>query len=740
VPNYAEVIQHNVYPGIDARYSGDSGQLQLDFVVHPGATASAVALDFSKFGQASLNASGQLIVSSAQSGDSFTLSAPVLYQLDSTGAQQPVSGKFVINVSGQVGFQVGSYDPTRDLIIDPTLVYSTYLGGMQQVSKGAKIAVDSAGSAYAIGSTFTNDFPTANPFQPTYGGGLSDATVTKFSSAGTVVYSTYLGGSKDDHGNDIAVDATGTAYLTGNTNSTNFPVVAGSFQTSPAGTQDGFITRLSAAGNALVFSGYLDSSGTVNANGLALDSVGNAYVASEVSSTGGGGFPTTAGVVQSTGGGDTPAVTKISADGKNILYSTFIGGTSPVTDIGSDVVVDGAGNAYVTGAQSGGGFTTTPGAFQSGQFFSEWVVKLNAAASAYVYSTELSASTSVILTPPTIALDAINEAVITGQTDNSNYPTTPGVIQPTFSAGATRETFVTKVNTTGTGLTFSTFLGGPGSGGLTDVGNDVAIDSAGNIYVTGTTQSPGFPLVNPLQAALDGTSDGYVAVLNPTGSVLGFSTYLGGSKDDSGTGIALDSQNNIWVDGTTASNDFPLTPNAFVTTNPTISDAFVSEISAVVPPGVPINPGGGGGGGGGGPPSVSFSGDIFEPNDTSDVATNFGSLGTGSSITLNNLTIADHPDGTPDYDWFRVTAANSGTFLAGMTVTAAGPLELHLWVQDPASGAIFEVGEAVVGMGTPQALATAVNAGETVFVEVKGTPFAPDAFTQGVYNLQLVLV
>jgi hypothetical protein len=739
VPNFAGVTEHDAYPNIDVRYEGVAGQLQMNFIVHPGGDPTAIALDFSKWGQASLDPSGQVIVRPSQGAEDVVLSPPALFQLGPHGQPQTVSGKFVLLDTGAVGFQVGAYDPSRDLIIDPTLIYSTYLGGTTQVSNGAKVAVDSSANAYLVGSTFATDFPTINPFQPTYGGGLSDAVITKLTSAGVPVYSTYLGGSQDDHGNDIAVDSTGSVYVVGNTTSSNFPTTSGAFSTTFQGTSDGFVTRLNPAGTALVYSGLLGSSGTVNANGVAIDASGNAFVASEVSASDGAGFPTTPGVVtpSGTGGGDIGALTKINPAGSALVYSTFIG-PGPVTNVASDVVVDGLGNAYVCGDQSGFGFPTTPGAFQSNQFFSEWIVKLNPTASAFVYSTELAAGTSVIFTPPTIAVDSAGQAVVTGQTDSNTFPTTPGTVQPTFVAGSGRETFITKLNATGTGLIFSTFLGGTTSGALVDEGDDVVVDGNSDVFVVGTTAATDFPTVLPLQADLGG-HEAYVAVLNPSGTTLQFSTYLGGSKDDSGGGIALDSKLNMYVVGTTSSTDFPVTPNAFMTTLGDSQDAFAAAITTppLPPPPTPTptpTPGGPGA-----PTIVTFGSDIFEPNETSDTAFNFGSVSTGSMITLNNLTIADHPDGLQDYDWFKVTAFTAGTFTARMTVTQSGPLELHLWVQNPSTGAITEVSQATVSAGGGTVtLATPLLAGQGAFVEAKGSPSGPDTMSQGEYNLQML--
>jgi hypothetical protein len=328
-----------------------------------------------------------------------------------------------------------------------------------------------------------------NPLQPANAGG-SDAFVAKLNPSGSaLVYSTYLGGSGDESGNGIAADSSGNAYVTGSTNSTDFPTM-NPLQPTNGGGGDSFVAKLNPSGSALIYSTYLGGSAADYGNAIAVDGSGNAYVTGQTSST---NFPTTAGAFQTTCGGFNDAfVTMLTSTGSTLAFSTYLGGSG--TDIGQGVAVDGSGNAYVTG----------------------W-------------------------------------------TDSTDFPTM-NPLQPIF--GGNQDAFVTKVNPTGSALVYSTYLGGSG----TDWGSGVAADSSGNAYVTGLTSSTNFPTMNPLQTNYGGNGDAFVAQLNPTGSALVYSTYLGGSGEDRGIGIAVDISGDAYVTGLTASGNFP-TMNPLQPTN-----------------------------------------------------------------------------------------------------------------------------------------------------------------------------
>ena len=574
IPTYAKVKYEGVYPGVDLVYYDTQGQLEYDFVVAPGADPRLVTLAFEGAREVHIDARGELVLD--VEGSEVRQHKPVVYQ-EVAGVRQAVAGRYVMKGTRQVGFRVATYDPSRPLIIDPVLVYSTYLGG-SGFDLSYRIAVDGAGSAYVTGETASTDFPTtAGAAQTTYAGGTWDVFVTKLDATGSArLYSTYLGGSFSDTGAGIAVDAAGSAYVTGNTGSTDFPTTAGALQATHAGGfQDAFVTKLDATGSGLVYSTYLGgSSADFGRRGIAVDGTGSAYVTGETHSI---DFPTTAGAVQPTNAGEFDAfVTKLDATGSGLVYSTYLGGSSP--ELPDDIAVDGAGSAYVTGFTESTDFPTTAGAAQttSAGGREAFVTKLDATGSARLYSTYLGGSSDD--DGFAIAVDATGGAYVSGTTTSTDFPTTAGAVQPT-NAGEF-DAFVTKLNATGSGLVYSTYLGGTSL----DYGYGIAVDGAGSAYVTGLTSSTNFPTTSDaIQTTNAGFNDAFVTRLNAAGSGLIYSTYLGGSGGEGGVGIALGA-GSVYLTGHASSTNFPTTPGAAQTTfaGGTV-DGFVAKIEFVVP-------------------------------------------------------------------------------------------------------------------------------------------------------------
>jgi len=468
----------------------------------------------------------------------------------------------------ELGFEVGAYDASLPLVIDPTLVYSTYLGG-SGFDYGSGIAVDSAGNAYVTGQTYSTDFPTANPFQAARVGG-PDAFVAKLNAAGSaLVYSTYLGGNGDDYGRGIAVDAAGNAYVTGETGSTNFPTANPLQASNAGGNYDAFVAKLNAAGSALVYSTYLGGSDYDYGYGIAVDAAGNAYVTGETFST---NFPTANPLQASNAGGPNAFVAKLNAAGSALVYCTYLGGSGG--DSGQGIAVDAAGNAYVTG-ETGSNFpTANPFQASNAGGPDAFVARLNATGSALVYSTYLGGNGNDH--GSAIAVDAAGNAYVTGETFSTNFPTANPLRASNAGGG---DVFVAKLNAAGSALVYCTYLGGSSW----DYGTGIAVDAAGNAYVTGLTGSTNFPTANPLQAAnAGGNYDAFVAKLNAAGSALVYSTYLGGSDTDFGYGIAVDAAGNAYVTGETYSRNFP-TANAFQNSN-SYSDAFIAKLSSNLVP------------------------------------------------------------------------------------------------------------------------------------------------------------
>jgi len=627
VPTYGKVEYRDVYPGVDLVYYGNQGQLEYDFVLTPGADPNSIAIQFDG-AAAEIDSTGDLAVRTG--GVSVRFRRPVAYQLtpntERNGGKKKrfVGSRFVLREPNIASFELSSYDRSRPVVIDPVLVYSTYLGGSFPDNPFA-VAVDSTGAAYVTGLTCSADFPvTAGVYQrshegsggdcPSYQNSFEDAFVTKFNRDGTaLVYSTYIGGSASDRGSDIAVDSSGNAYIAGQTQSFDYPVTKGAFITScpggVGGCNTGVVTKLNSKGSELVYSTYLGGDGNMGSTGIAVNLLGEAYVTGATDQT----FPTTKGAYQSTnprsGAGLSPVFAVLNAAGTACVYCTFLGGSQGASyNPGSQafgVAIDSAGMAYITGWTDSPDFPTTSGAFQTrcgtdGNCNSLWdafVTKLNpkkSGADSLVYSTFLGGSSTDLGFG--IAVDSAGNAFVTGTTGanvnsqftgsllpSKDFPTTKGAFQSLCPGSCTLDSaWVTKLNATGSRLVYSTYLGG--GNGNTDSGgfHSIVLDSAHNAYVTGSTVATDFPLKGAIQKKNGvGTADAYVAKLNESGSGLAFSTYLGGSNPDGASSIALDKYGNIYLVGTTSSNDFPHTTGAFQSACPgdcTYDHGFASKI------------------------------------------------------------------------------------------------------------------------------------------------------------------
>ncbi|MCA1565966.1 MAG: SBBP repeat-containing protein, partial [Acidobacteria bacterium] len=587
VRTYGRVRYSEVYPGIDVVYYGNQKQLEYDFVIAPGHDARAVSLQFEGVDKMEVDGRGDLLLTLGD--DVIRQPKPFVYQ-EVAGARRTIEGGYAVGTDGRVGFTVGEYDTGRPLIIDPVLVYSTYLGGSSSDLARA-IAVDSAGNAYTTGYTTSTNFPTANAFQASLDGtadafGDRDAFVTKINAAGTAfVYSTYLGGNGGDEARGIAVDSSGNAYVAGFTASTDFPVANAIQATLGTTNEDAFVTKLNAAGSALVYSTYLGGNESAEfGEAIAVDSSGNAYV---TGSTFSDDFPTVNPIQATFGGGSTDAfVTKINAAGSAIIYSTYLGGNgdAAITGIGSEtgrgIAADASGNTYVTGEINSTNYPTA-NAIQAtfgGGGTDAFVAKINATGSAFVYSTYLGGGDQD--SGEGIKADASGNTYVAGFTISTNFPTA-NALQGTN--GGSQDAFVAKLNPAGSAFVYSTYFGGLGG----EIAFGIAVDASNNVYLGGSTGSTStFPVANAIQCARNGGQDIFVTKLNAAATAIIYSTYLGGSGADDGQGIALDSSNNAYIAGTTTSTDFP-TANPIQAANSggtPFGDAFVAKLNDALSP------------------------------------------------------------------------------------------------------------------------------------------------------------
>jgi hypothetical protein len=587
VPQYARVEYHDLYPGVDLVYYGnrtDKGvRLEHDFVVRPGSDPAKIRLCFEGVDGVELNASGDLVLRLPEGGE-LIQHAPVIYQ-ESDGEKKAVQGGYVLSGDGsEVGFQIAQYDPGKTLYIDPLISYSTYLGG-SGYDFGYGIAVDSTGCAYVTGWTYSVDFQTQKPLQQGNAGG-ADVFVSKLNAAGTaLVYSTYVGGSGDDFGTGIAVDATGAAYVTGYTDSTDFPTTAGVISTSNAGQHDAFVFKMNAAGSALIYSTYLGGTGDDYATGIAVGTNGVAYVAGYTTST---NFPTAAAYQAANAGVINAFVSKLNATGTALAYSTYLGGSSE--DFANAIALDGAGLAYVAGYTASTNFpTVNPCQATNKGGWNTFTTVFAANGSTLVYSTYFGGSGDDFATAIAVAANtaAPNHlcAYVTGSTSSSDLTTLSATGGNAFqmSIAGNYDGFVAKFDPALTGvatLVYSTYLGGEDF----DSGSGIVVDSANNAYVVGQTWSLTFPVQgNAFQWTLNGASDAFIAKLNPTGSSLSYASYLGGSDVDVATAAALDTLGNLYLTGYTYSTDFPVVA-PMTGRIAGASDVFIAKISSAIPP------------------------------------------------------------------------------------------------------------------------------------------------------------
>ncbi len=585
IPNYGRVRYHEIYPGIDLDYYGRQGQLESDFIVSAGADPGAINFGLKGAEGVHLNAAGDLVLK--VSGGEVSLRRPRAYQ-GSGSSQKDVAVHYVLTAGDRVGFGFGPYDRHQELVIDPVLTYSTYLGGSGG-DVGYGIALDSSGNAYVTGTTASLNFPTTGG-QTTLGGGR-DIFVTKLNPSGTAfIYSVFLGGGNLDRATGIAVDSSGDAYLSGYTSSTDFPTTSGAFQVTNAGNTDAFLTKLDPTGTALVYSTYLGGSGIDYGRAVAVDASGDAFITGSTQST---DFPTVNALQVGLDGGADAFVAEFDPNGAALLYSTYLGGSG--ADEGLAIALDGSGNPYIAGYTFSSNFPTQ-NAFQStlSGASDAFVAEINPGTSSLVFSTYLGGSGSD--SAQSIALDSVGSIYLTGSTASNNFPGTTATGQTTYKGQG--DAFIAKLSPGATQIVYATYLGGSG----VDQANGIALDSTGEAFVTGFTQSSDFLLADALQQVLGITgagscgstpcSDAFVAKLGASGNLV-YSTFLGGSAIDIGQAIAVDSSGAAYLTGSTASANFPVIAGApqstYAGTNSS-TNAFVSKVEPQDAPAVALSP------------------------------------------------------------------------------------------------------------------------------------------------------
>jgi hypothetical protein len=584
IPTYAALTYQGLYTGIDLRYDGQDGRLKGTYTLAAHANPSTIHWRYEGADKVAIDASGDLRIT-LPGGRTLVEHAPVAWQ-ERAGVRVPVTARYTL-AGDQAGFAIGAYDPRQPLVIDPTLVYGTFLGGKSTDAIRA-IAVDTAGSVYVTGETYSSDYPGASgPRQ-----GSTDLFVTKLNPQGSaILYSTILGGSDDEAGNAVAVDAAGNAWITGATESANFPALNPLQQADfSAGFQETFATKLGPSGQ-IQFSSYLGVESNDQGNDIALDPQGNAYITGQA----GAQF------------GPEVFVRKLAADGSQQIYQGFFGAAERGFDKGSSgqaIAVDAAGNAYITGRTNSIVFPVVDPLQAACSDSDEidctgddaFVAKLNPAGTDLLYSTYLGGSSAGSQIGgggdegQDIAVDQLGNIYVAGQTFASDFPV-KNAAQPNKSgADNFSDAFVVKLTAQGDQLIYATYLGGEDW----EETHGLAIDAEGNAYVAGMTSSPDFPASDDaVQPAigrgfcLNGSQerycyDGFVAALSPSGSRL-WSTYLGGDDDDSANGIAIDAAGSLYIAGKTESFDMPATSGVFQPSKALNEDGFIIKLGAGKP-------------------------------------------------------------------------------------------------------------------------------------------------------------
>jgi uncharacterized protein (TIGR03437 family) len=732
IPHFARVRYRDVYPGIDLIYYGnDDGQLEYDFVLSPGANPERIQISYNQ--PVKEDSSGDLLIAGVRQ------KRPKVYQ-----DGHEIAACYRLGAKGRIGLRLARYDRSRELRVDPTLVYSTYFGGPGYES-GVAIAIDSSDNAYITGYALAPLEPSLNPFQQT-AGYFELAYVAKFAPTGNqLLYATFIGAT-NEAGTGLAVDASGAAWVTGITHSVNFPTKNPFQATYGGGYSDGFVSEVSPDGSSLLFSSYLGGMSTDTAVAIALDPAGSAYIALQTFSF---GLPVGSNAFQQYNkGGANGYIIKLAPSGTTIVWGTYLGGSASTWPAG--IAVDGSGHAFVVGLDDSLDFPVTQGAYlvnnPSAQG-SAFVTKLEADGSGLVYSTYLGGTSWT--GGDAVAIDSVGDAFVAGMVGGPDFPT-KNAIQAAYGGGPVDD-FVAELTPDGSALVFSTFLGGSNNEysccGL-------ALGPDGSTYVGGNTTSPDFPVKNSIQpfkppVATPLNGNAYLVQLAPGGSTLVFSTFFGGSNRDGISGVAVDSAGNMFVTGTTTSSDFP-TKNAYQSTYGGANDAFLARFAPDALPQSPFAAS---------PAILSFQyviGGAVPAAQTIAVTSATQGQAFTPTTTANWLTISSSATTAPATITVAVNLASltAGQYSGTVQINALTSVQVNVTVFNPAP-VVTSVSPSFVAIGSDSTLTVTgsgfVN-GAVVETGSSSTPFTttfvnattlqfviPQALAASAYTLSLVV-
>ncbi len=697
VPTYSQIRYSNVYPGIDLVFYGNNQQLEYDFAVSANANPRQIQFEVSGASGLHLTGDGSLALQIGTSEVQFKV--PVVYQ-ESNGQRVAVHGAYSLTDSNHIRFHLSHYDTQKPLVIDPVLVYSTYLGGSGD-EQPSGIAVDDSGNVYVTGTTDSTDFPLGAI--GTLPAGSPHVYVAKLDPTGThLIYADYLGGSSQDYGYALALDSSQNVYITGSTASSDFPMVH-PFQGSYPGAFNAFLSKISADGSSLVYSTYFGGNGSDLPSGVAVDHLGNMILAGYTSSTNlpvANAFQSSVSPNQGGEYGNYGFLTKFSPDGSSLVYSTYLGGSSnvplncggtpcwiqPSSTIAS-LAVDASGNAYLAGSTNTYNFPVTQGAYlttNSTQMNTNvgFVSKFSSAG-ALQYSTYFYGSSGLQTSLTGIAADSTGSAYITGAAfSDGTFPiTSTSICDPGTQGWGCSYGFVTKFDNVGATLLYSTFLG-PNNGSIPGA---IALDSSNDAFVLAFTSSNNFSPVNGIEPYSNG-NDILLAEIDPSGTSQLFATYLGGSGDDEPApgGLAIDANGNVYIAGVTNSPDLPVTPPAFQGNSAGNADSFVMKIGPESAPAVTFRP-----------TSLQFA---LQAVGTTSAAQNVVLQNMGSSPLLISA-ITTTPDFSQTNNCGSSVAAGSCTLSVSFVPTTAGTRTGSITIQDDAAGSPHVIALTGIGSG-----------------------------------------
>jgi len=563
VTQYSRVRYADVYPGVDLIYYGSAGKLEYDLVLRPGADPQRIRMNFRGADRLTVTPEGDLLVSA---GDAELVQRkPVIYQETAAGVRQPVDGRYKLLSSSVVGVELAAYDRRHALTIDPTLVYSSMVGGGGSDSV-IGVKVDKAGMVWVAGYTSNGDLTASDgAYQGTSGGG-TNIFLARINPKGdftnSLQYFTYIGGNGIDTPNAMTMDSAGFIYVAGSTTSSNFPLGGNVPQNTITGGTDAFVLKFdpsASGGDQLPYSTLLGGSDTDIAYGIDVDAAGKIYV---IGTTRSSDFPLTGNAYASVlyGPQDAFVVKYDLTVSPTLVYSSYIG--SELADDGRAIAVASSGTVYIAGSTAGTGFPQAGAQYKSAPTGSLdiWLAQMDltqAGVASLVYSSYLGGSD--LDEPRKLAIDSTGKVLLTGYTMSSDFPVTGNALQKTLGGNA--DAFVVRVDFSKPQngfVDYASYLGGTHG----DVGYDITTDASGNIYVTGYTLSGDFPVTRDAIAPTNTGTAGFVTKLNPTLGVPIYSSFVGSTGQHIGNGVAATSDGTIYVGGIANIQDIFVTSNA----------------------------------------------------------------------------------------------------------------------------------------------------------------------------------